>query len=247
VRVPGWLEPLRCELDAAASPRAFFFRDDDAGWASRRLIALLDLFAHYSVPLDLAVIPVALDARLAAQLQGHRASTDGLVDFHQHGFTHANHETSGRPCEFGPVRPAAAQCRDIAAGARRLRRLLGRTAPIFTPPWNRCTRVTGRCLLDLGFHALARDASADPLGLEGLRELPVHVDWSPRRRRGRRVSRIEVSALLAAGARERAATGVMLHHALIDAAGRRQLEELLSVLARHDNARCIRLSALVAA
>jgi hypothetical protein len=218
VRLPGWLDPLRRELDAAASPRAFFFRDDDAGWASRRLIALLDLFARYAVPLDVAVIPVALDARLAAQLRRHRASTDGLVDFHQHGFTHANHQPSGRPFEFGPGRPAAAQCRDIAAGARRLRRLLGRTAPIFTPPWNRCTPLTGRCLIDLGFRALARDASADPLEVEGLHELPVHVDWS-RRQRGCRISRTEVGALLA---------------------------ELLSLLARHDNARCVPLTALVA-
>ena len=87
------------------------------------------------------------------------------------------------------------------------------TAPIFTPPWNRCTRTTGRCLVDLGFRALVRDSSAAPLELDGLQELDVHVDWSARRK-GQRVGRVQVGALLAAACR-RGPTGVMLHHALL--------------------------------
>jgi peptidoglycan/xylan/chitin deacetylase (PgdA/CDA1 family) len=235
VRNGAWLEPLRGELDAAASPRTFCFRDDDAGWASGRLLALLDLFAHYSLPVDVAVIPAALDARLSASLRSRPEAERGLLAFHQHGFAHANHERSGRPCEFGPERPACDQRRDIAAGAVRLRELLGRTVPIFTPPWNRCTETTGRCLLELGFRALVRDWSADPLELEGLRELQVHVDWCARRK----------GELPAAAAREHGAVGVMLHHALIDADERRQLERLLALLASHGNARCVLLSSLL--
>ena len=100
-----WLEPLRRDLDAAPTPRTFFFRDDDAGWADERLIALLDVFAHHSVPVDVAVIPAALDRRLAASLRRRKEADSGLLAFHQHGFAHANHEPSGRPCEFGPDRP----------------------------------------------------------------------------------------------------------------------------------------------
>ena len=94
-----------------------------------------------------------------------------------------------------------------------MRALLGATAPIFTPPWNRCTRATGRCLLDLGFRALVRDSSAGRLELEGLRELEVHVDWSVRRK-GQRIARPELGRLLAAACRH-GPTGFMLHHALL--------------------------------
>jgi hypothetical protein len=235
VRHGAWLEALRRELDTAAGPRAFCFRDDDAGWASDRLFALLDLFGHYSVPLDVAVIPAALDAALAARLRRRAASERGLLAFHQHGFAHANHERLGRPCEFGPDRPAHEQHREIAAGAKRLAQLLGATQPIFTPPWNRCAHTTGRCLLDLGFRALARDSSAPPLGLEGLHELRVHVDWS----------RPDAGGRLAAAFRDPGPVGVMLHHELIGPAGRQGIEQLLVLLASHRNARCVPMSSLV--
>jgi hypothetical protein len=233
----AWLEPLRRELDAAHSPRTFFFRDDDAGWANERLLGLLDLFAHYSVPLDLAVIPAALDDALAASLR-RRATAPALLGFHQHGLAHENHERSGCPCEFGPARTRPAQLWDIEAGARRLCELLGRTEPIFTPPWNRCTRTTADCLLDLGFQAVARDSSAERFGLPGLRELAVHVDWSSRRLS----SREEVARQLAVSVRERASTGVMLHHALMGSRERDNLGDLLALLTSHANARCVPLA-----
>jgi predicted deacetylase len=242
--VKAWLDPLRRELDAARAPRTFFFRDDDAGWASGRLLSLLDVFAHYAVPLDLAVIPAALHPSLAARLRRRRERGGGLLAFHQHGFAHTNHERSGRPCEFGPGRAAGAQRKDIAAGARRLRALLGGTAPIFTPPWNRCTRTTGHCLLELGFRVLVRDSSAGRLELEGLRELEVHVDWSARRN-GRRIGRAEVGERLASACR-RGATGVMLHHALLGPEERADVAQLLALLTAHENARCIPLSSLAA-
>jgi hypothetical protein len=243
VRDGAWLQPLRRELDGAAAPRTFFFRDDDAGWASGRLLALLGLFAHYSVPLDVAVIPAALSSRLAERLRRRAETERGLLAFHQHGFAHVNHEPSGRPCEFGPGRPARAQREDIAAGARRLGELLGETAPVFTPPWNRCTRTTGRCLLALGFRALTRDASAEPLELAGLLELAVHVDWSARRQ-GRRVTCVTIGERLAMAACERSSVGVMLHHALLGPRGREDVERLLALLASHGNARCVALSSL---
>ena len=186
----------------------------------------------------------ALDGPLAERLGRRRERAAGLLAFHQHGFAHANHERVGRPCEFGPERPPGVQRADIAAGARRLRSLLGETAPVFTPPWNRCTRTTGRCLLELGFRALVRDSSAGRLDLEGLRELEVHVDWSARRK-GRHIGRPEVGLLLAAAARS-GPTGVMLHHALVGRQEREDLERFLALLNTHENARCVPLSSLVA-
>jgi hypothetical protein len=240
MRDGAWLESLRDALDAAPTPRTFYFRDDDGGWATGRLLALLDVFNHYSIPLEVAVIPAALDRRLAGALRRRPELESGLLGFHQHGFMHTNHEPDGRSCEFGPARSAGVQRRDIAAGARRLSELLGGTAPVFTPPWNRCTETTGRCLLELGFQALSRDSTAPRFGLRGLRELEVHVDWSPRRP----IARTELGERLATAARNRESTGVMLHHALIDVDGRRTVERLLALLAGHANARCIPLSSL---
>jgi hypothetical protein len=222
------LAAMRRALDAAPAPCTFSFRDDDAGWATGRLFALLDLFARYAVPIDVAVIPAALDRDLAIRLRRRPEEANGLLSLHQHGYAHTNHEPSGRPCEFGPSRPLDDQRRDIAAGARRLRRLLGETAPIFTPPWNRCTETTGRCLIDLGFRMLARDSTARPLALEGLQEVRVDVDWA---------RPLAAESLAARCGQE--PTGIMLHHALLDADERRGLERLVGLLASHDNARCV--------
>jgi len=49
------LEVVRAALDARDSPVTLFFRDDDAGWRTDRLRALLDLFAEFALPVDLAV------------------------------------------------------------------------------------------------------------------------------------------------------------------------------------------------
>ena len=241
----AWLDSLRGELDAARGPVTFSFRDDDGGWEDERLLALLDVFADYSLPLDVAVIPASLSPGLAADLRTRSEGARGLLGFHQHGYAHENHEPSGRPCEFGPSRPAQAQRRDIEAGARRLRELIGETAPIFTPPWNRCTPATGRCLLELGFRALARDSSAEPLGIDGLRELCVHVDWFAHRK-GRRVARAELGDRLAAAARANASAAIMLHHALVYGHERDALERLLTLLTSHRNARCERLTSFLA-
>jgi peptidoglycan/xylan/chitin deacetylase (PgdA/CDA1 family) len=142
---------------------------------------------------------------------------------------------AGRPCEFGPSRSPDEQRRDIEAGAERLAELLGETEPIFTPPWNRCTETTGRCLRELGFRALARDASAPPVDLDGLAEPRVHVDWA----------RLDAGDRFASALRRRGPVGIMLHHALIDSAERDRLDRLLWLLTSHERAECVSLGSLI--
>jgi predicted deacetylase len=225
----AWLEPVKRALDTAAEPVDVFFRDDDAGWADDRLLALLDLVDDHGLPLDLAVIPAALGPHLAAELRGRAGDRLGL---HQHGFAHCNHEREGRRYEFGPSRTHVAQRRDIEAGARRLEDLLGDDVlePIFTPPWNRCTAATGRCLLELGFEVLSRESRAEPLGLDGLRELPVSIDWV-------RLERHELATRFATAAHTGRPVGVMFHHAEMDGEDRERAGELLGVLAAHPRSR----------
>ena len=140
-----WLAPLRMMLDRTVQPTIFFFRDDDAGWADERLRRLVEIFDRRAVPLDLAAIPAALGADLAAWLLTRRRR--GSLGIHMHGYCHANHQAVGRKCEFGDARSPTEQWRDLEAGQRRLQRLLGHALdPIFTPPWNRCTQATADCL-----------------------------------------------------------------------------------------------------
>jgi hypothetical protein len=221
-----WLDPVTAALDAAPAPVDVFFRDDDAGWGTERLLALLDVFARHDLPLDLAVIPTALDDALAAELL-YRVAAQRLY-LHQHGYAHQNHEPNGRKYEFGPHRSPTEQRHDIEAGAARLEELLGNAPePIFTPPWNRCTAETGHALVELGFLVLSRESRAEPLGIDRLQEVPISVDW------------VKADAIerLARAIGEGGRVGVMFHHAEMDAAELARADELLALLASDDRVR----------
>jgi peptidoglycan/xylan/chitin deacetylase (PgdA/CDA1 family) len=233
---PSWLDPVRAALDAAPAPVTFFFRDDDGGWDDARLYDLLDRFARHGLPLDVAVIPAALEPGLAAELRARDAATAGL-GLHQHGYDHTNHETEGRKHEFGPSRSAGQQRRDMAAGHARLTELLGDSfQPIFTPPWNRCTRATGEAAVELGFRVLSREHRAEPLGVDGLAEVPVHVDWFAKKK-GVPLGRDGMGAQIAEHVAGGGPIGVMFHHAVMDDGEMAGAEELLALLATHASCR----------
>jgi hypothetical protein len=213
-----WLDPVAAALDGAPAEVPVFFRDDDAGWADDRLLALLDRFSELGLPLDVAAIPAALGTGISRELLARG------VAVHQHGLAHANHEPEGRKHEFGPSRSREAQRRDIAAGRELLaERLDGAVEPMFTPPWNRCTRETALCLVELGFAVLSRESRAEPFGVPGLRELPVSLDFA-------RLSPEEFGARFAAA---RPPVGVMFHHAEMGAVELARAGELLELLAGH--------------
>ncbi len=201
-----------------------FFRDDDAGWDDERQLALCDLFGALGLPLALAVIPAAVSPGLAGALLARE-----WLGLHQHGFSHSNHEVEGRKCEFGPSRSYAEQRRDIAAGRDALE-AVGIVTTLFTPPWNRCTADTGRALLDLGFTALSREHRAKPLGLDGLLEVPVHLDFA-------RLSPEELASRFAGLVAAGGPVGVMLHHAVMEREDFDRVTELLHALAHHANVR----------
>jgi hypothetical protein len=231
-----WLDPVRKALDSTPRPVHLFFRDDDVGWEHDRLWALLDTFAEHALPVDLAVIPQALTARLARGLIARRASSSGGVAFHQHGFAHVNHELIGRKFEFGPSRDVELQKRDIAEGLARLQDQLGTLVdPIFTPPWNRCTVETARCAAELGFEVLSREARAPALEIPGLVELPVRIDWLAHRKRVR-LSRGEFGGMVGQAIKTSRVVGVMFHHAAMDRNERVAATELLTLFSNHDGA-----------
>ncbi len=242
----AWLDPVRRMLDDWPREANFFFRDDDAGWSDDRLFELLDLFERRDCPIDVAVIPEAATPQLAYELRA-RVEGGSLLGLHQHGFAHDNHEPEGRrKCEFGPSRSRETQRRDISDGRRRLEEFFGgKLAPVFTPPWNRCTQETCDSLEELGFVALSRDASADQLDTRGLVELPVSFDWFAKRK-GVRLSLEEAGALLADRVKESTGpVGLMFHHALMDEVEMKAAGELLSLLAGHGGVRLHPMLALI--
>jgi peptidoglycan/xylan/chitin deacetylase (PgdA/CDA1 family) len=233
-RMTACLKPVRDALDNARAPVPVFIRDDDAGWDDERLVGLLDLLAGLGLPVDLAAIPTEVGRALARELCERIDAPGPPVGVHQHGLAHVNHEREGRKAEFGSSRSAGDQRRDILEGRGRLGALLGgRVAPIFTPPWNRCSAVTAACLGELGFRVLSRDAAAPTANVPGLTEVPIHVDWFARRK-GERLSRAAVAERMAADiTRGAAPLGVMLHHAVMDERERASAGELLALLADH--------------
>src|SRR6185312_1382232 len=129
--------------------------------------------------IDLAVIPQALTPSLAESLIARGERSGGRLGLHQHGLAHRSHEPEGRKCEFGPSRDRDAQRRDLTEGRQLLMNLLpGRIQPMFTPPWNRCTRVTAELLAELGFRVLSRHVREPSLDVPDLAAVPVSVDWS---------------------------------------------------------------------
>jgi predicted glycosyltransferase len=244
---PDWLVPVRGTLDGLAHPARLFFRDDDCGWSDDRLLLLLDIFADFSIPVDLAAIPAVLNPAFAQKLSRRMTAHPERLRIHQHGYAHLNHEPAGKKCEFGHARDYVAQRSDIENGQRRLGELLETEPdPIFTPPWNRCTAVTARCLAELGFQVLSRDSHAVPLEGAGLLELPIAVDWFAHRKKVR-LDRMEWGELLAAKLESEASIGIMLHHAVMDADEMQALAQLLSVMALHANANCRTMQSLIAA
>ncbi len=231
----AWLDPVRRALAAGSPPVTFFIRDDDAGWEDDKLYRLLDVVADAQVPTALAAIPAALSSRLAAQLRPLLTARTPLISVHQHGFAHANHEPGGRKVEFGASRARDLQRQDLANGRERLQHALGLALPpIFTPPWNRCTRDTAECLVELGFEVLSRDVTAEPFGLAPLHELPVCLDWTGRR--GAPMGAADWGKTIARAIAPGATVGVMLHHAAMSAGDRCMLSDLLHVLTEGSNA-----------
>jgi len=236
--VTAWLDPVGKALDESDTPINFFFRDDDVGWANDEFRALLACFRGQSLPLDLAVIPTALSAEFAEEIRAAHDEAPALVGIHQHGFSHTNHEVLGRKCEFGVSRTQEEQYWDIQLGKMKLDAMFGFAFdPIFTPPWNRCTEITGECLKELGFRVLSRDATAPSLGLSGLKELPTSIDWFAKKN-GERLSFQSLGMLIADTVKQKQHIGIMLHHELMNANEREVLGDLLVLLNMHRQSQC---------
>lgn len=215
----------------AGSSPTVFFRDDDADTDLPELRTLLDTFHSRGVPLSLAVIPGTLQES-GVQLLCAAAARQPL-ELHQHGWIHRNHELEGRKSEFGPSRSYAQQFDDIARGSARLKDAFGeRFAPIFTPPWNRCTSDTRKALVSLNFRALSTTLSDRGIGSHAaLAEMPVSVDIFHWRDAFRLKTEDEITSEFI-NLSKKYPLGVLLHHKVMSKEAWQLLEQLLDALAK---------------
>ena len=229
-RASTWLDPMRAALDSSDHRSPIFFRDDDAGWddagCRRSCTCSTGTACRSTWP----------SSRLRCPSPWPPTSEPGPRTG-PHGYAHLNHEPAGRKHEFGPSRKASAQQSDIARGRSLLREAFDAALdPVFTPPWNRCTRGTADTLVALGFEVLSRDHTATGFDRPDLHEVPVTVDWFGHRS-GVRWTRGELARRLAEGVANGGAVGVMLHHAISDVEDRAAIRDLLRLVAGHEQAR----------
>lgn len=220
---------LDCGLKKSNTTPLFFFRADDIGVPSTNFAAMTALFRKYKVPLCLAVVPAWLTA---ARVDALRELTGncGLFCWHQHGWTHTNHELAGKKQEFGDSRARETIRHDLIRGKERLSRLLGDDFfPAFTPPWNRCGETALSLLPELGFKILSRSSGATPDPPGGLPDIQINVDLHTRKETRPEHSAAqlfkEIESSLARGQ-----AGVMLHHQKMNSQAFAVLEQFLRII-----------------
>lgn len=229
------LDAARAQLLTQQRTVNLFFRDDDVAEDEGSLRALLGLFLHHEMPINLAIIPASLTAAATVWLRRCHDRRPDLLALNQHGWQHVNHEPTGRKCEFGGARNYQQQYADIRRGKEVLEQTLGAAfAPVFTPPWNRCTTDTYRALAELGFHALSALRVAQPVVGYSFRELSVTLDLYRWRGGAAMKAPGEFVSELIDQLRAGDTIGIMLHHKVMDATAWAWLAALLAHLRRCD-------------
>lgn len=211
-----------------------FFRADDIAVPSRSFQRLADLFLRNAQPLNLAVVPAWLTEARWRRLQRIGGRAPELWCWHQHGWRHVNHEPSGKKQEFGDARPAERLRLEIRRGRARLEALLEDDfAPVFTPPWNRCSAGALRALNDLSFRAVSRTAGSRPVAPAPLQEIPVHVDLHTMKTADAAAGWQRLWTDLHAGL-SGGRCGIMIHHRRMNDAAFEFLDGLLAALSRRE-------------
>lgn len=205
-----------------------FLRDDDVDEDEETLRRLLDISVLQGVPVNLEIIPARLTEAAVKLLQAHKRFAPNLVELHQHGWRHVNHETEHKKSEFGVARGFAEQLRDIESGRERLEEAFGdRFYAAFTPPWNRCNQDTLRILDCLRFKVLSRDRGGRAAIGYGFRELSTTLDLF-RWKGGATLKPCgEVVCQLIAQMAAGDPVGILLHHKVMDARAMELLDFLL--------------------
>ncbi|HIP40413.1 MAG TPA: hypothetical protein EYG88_13745 [Desulfocapsa sulfexigens] len=210
-----------------------FFRADDIGVPGKQFSRLIRLFCDNNLPLCLAVVPTWLTDTRFQSLQNLTGQSTAQWCWHQHGWLHKNHETSGKKQEFGPGRSGAEQLRDLKNGKKRLTKIMGKSfAPYFTPPWNRCSMETLQGLQALRFKAVSRSLKATPPAPPALPDLHINIDLHTRKEKDPEIALKALLKELELGMQS-GQSGIMIHHQRMNQPAFDFLSLLLQIIASH--------------
>lgn len=208
-----------------------FFRADDIGVISQNFIKLIRLFEKHGVPLCMAVVPTWLTTSRWEAIKKVTNTSPPLWCWHQHGWSHTNHEAAGKKFEFGESRTADALKSDLVRGREKLQTIMGADfSPFFTPPWNRCSQRTLELLSELRFHGISRSCG-EQKNPSVLPDIFINIDIHTRKE-------TEPAASLDALCREcRPAVedghlGIMLHHQLMNDHAFTVLDGMLEIVGK---------------
>jgi hypothetical protein len=194
----------------------FWWRDDDATAPTPELRKLLALAHESGVPLALAVIPLAAQPELFANLPARVL---------MHGTDHRNRASAGeKKTEFTSAEATETALERLRRARERLATLAGASfVPVLVPPWNRCPLELIACLPASGLRGYsaygARKAPA-----RGVTQVNSHVDiidWHGKRGFVGEEAALGAAIAHLAARREGSAdaaepTGVLTHHAVHD-------------------------------
>ncbi|NDV20073.1 polysaccharide deacetylase family protein [Pseudodesulfovibrio sp. JC047] len=230
-------------IDEAPDDTALFFRADDVAVPGGNCRQMMDLFIAHGIPLHMAVTPAWLTQTRWEILNGW-AGDSNLFCWHQHGWQHRSHQTSGKKSEFGDHRPAQDKTADLLKGKERLTHIMGPAfSPAFTPPWNRFDAQTGTALAELGYTCVSRSAGEQrkvPLP-DSLPDIPINVDLHTRNeadpKQGWTALATEFQTAIQSGR-----IGIMLHHQRMNPAAMAFLDTCLHHIKSNPKIQCIRFN-----
>ncbi len=242
------LRPQLETLQAKGKTLSVFLRNDDGDKDEDTLRQLFDITLSRQVPLHVAVIPKTLTNAGVRLLRDIKHAQPELLELGQHGFQHLNHETTGRKCEFGVSRSFEKQLNDIANGKKILEETLQEYfAPIFTPPWNRCTKDTLKAVEQLGFEIFSRDNSNPPATGYGFQEISTTLDFFTWKDGAKMKNPKDLTEELIKQLNTNHPVGLLLHHKVMNAEDFAFLDELLAELKRYPVVHFHTLQSLVVA
>lgn len=220
------------------APVPIFFRADDIAQINEPFRRLMQIFLSHQVPLCLAVVPTWLDEQKWMTMQEFDPANQ-LWCWHQHGWSHANHQVEGKKCEFGKDRSRSEIKDDITNGRKVLTELLGDIFfPVFTPPWNRCSLDTLELLAEYDYKAVSRSQGEKPSAGEILPDYAVNIDLHTRRESDAD-SGWDNLVQEFKRATDGGCFGIMLHHQLMNEHAFVFLDTLLALLKSQRKLSCV--------
>lgn len=213
-------------------PIPVLFRADDIGVLSSNFLRLLDLFRLHRMPLCLAVVPTWLTHARWSAIKDHVDTDSTQWCWHQHGWSHTNHQRSGKKAEFGQARSKNSLAHDLTRGRDRLLAIGGTDfSPFFTPPWNRCSDATLQILTELGFRGISR-SRGEQVGKTSLEDFFINVDLHTRKEPDGR-SALEALCAELRQAVDNHYVSIMIHHQMMNDRAFDLLDLLLAEVAEN--------------